>query len=131
MFRRPESKPEKTFWITNISNRNVTVSDLAISIPAMSSVNLLDKKHYHLTEEQLIASATSGSILKKKHFLAVRRVPPQMIPKEQITKDPNSIIPSRSTSTYEIKQQTYEELSIGDETIFDNTSSTDSSTKGK
>ena len=123
MFRRPPSKPEKVFWITNISPRNVTLSDLNISIPALASVNLLDSKHYYLTEEQLITSSTTGSIFKKRHLLAVRRVPPQMIPKEQITRDPNAIIPNRSISTYEIKQQQYEELSIVDENILENISS--------
>jgi hypothetical protein len=106
---------EKTFWITNISSRNVSLSDLYISVPAMASVNLLDKRHYSFTEEQLLASQKSGSLFRKRHLLSVRKVPPQMIPMAQITIDPNAVMPTRTFSTYEIKQQYYEELDIKDE----------------
>lgn len=106
--------PEKTFWVTNFSNRNVTLSDLYISIHAESSINLLDKRHYNFTEEQLLASQKNGSLFKKKHLIAVRKVPPQMIPKALIAIDPNAVLPSRTTSIYEIKQENYEELNVGD-----------------
>lgn len=111
---------EKTFWVTNYSNRNVTLSDLYISIGAGTSVNLLDKRHYSFTEEQLLKSQTSGSLFKKQHLVAVRKVPPQMIKKSDITYDPNAILPQRSVSTYEIKQQFYEELDMGDESLLEN-----------
>jgi hypothetical protein len=110
--KQPE---EKVFWVTNISPRNVTLSDLYISVPAMASVNLLDQRHYHFTEDQLLASQKSGSLFRKRHLLAVRKVPPQMIPMAQIVADPNAVIPTRTISTYEIKQQYYEELDIKDE----------------
>jgi hypothetical protein len=110
--KQPE---EKVFWVTNISQRNVTLSDLYISIPAMASVNLLDQKHYHFTEEQLLSSQKSGSLFRKQHLLAVRKFPPQMIPMAEIVIDPNAVIPTRTISTYEIKQQYYEELDIKDE----------------
>jgi hypothetical protein len=106
---------ERTFWVTNISDRNVTVSDLYISIPAGSSVNLLDQKHYSFTEGQLLSSQQSGSLFRKQHLLAVRKFPPQMVPLVQIKIDPNAVIPTRTISTYEIKQQYYEELDIKDE----------------
>lgn len=105
----------KTFWITNFSNRNVTLSDLYISVPAMSSVNLLDRKHYSFTEEQVRKSAESGSIFKKRDKIAVRKVPPQMIPRAKIAIDPHAIIPSRTVSIYEIKQEHYEELNVGED----------------
>lgn len=114
------SKPvEKTFWITNFSNRNVTLSDLYISVPAMSSVNLLDKKHYSFTEEQLIKSHESGSIFKKKSMISKRLVPPQMIPKYKIQMDPHSVLPMRSNSIYEIKLTNYEELNVNDESLIE------------
>ena len=106
---------EKTFWITNFSNRNVTLSDLYISIMAGSSVNLLDKKHYSFTEEQLEKSLSSGSLFIKRHLIAKRKIPPQMIPKAEITINPYAILPTRSSSIYEIKHQNYEELNVGEE----------------
>lgn len=110
--KQPEAK---VFWVTNISPRNVTLSDLYISIPAMASVNLLDQRHYHFTEDQLLSSQNSGSLFRKRHLLAVRKVPPQMISMAEIVIDPNAVIPTRTISTYEIKQQYYEELDIKDE----------------
>lgn len=120
----PRRKPEKTFWITNISDRNVSLSDLAISVPAMSSVNLLDKRHYGLTEEQVKKSAISGSIYKKGDYriekgmpalIAVRKVPPN-IPNSQkpmpFCQDP---LPDRGKSILEIKHEEYEELKIDEE----------------
>lgn len=111
---------EKTFWVTNFSNRNVTLSDLYISIGAGTSVNLLDRKHYSFTEEQLFCSKKSGSLFKKQHLLAVRKVPPQMIPQYQILTDPNAVLPARTSSIYEIKQENYEELLLGEENLLQN-----------
>jgi hypothetical protein len=104
---------EQTFWITNISNRNVSLSDLNISVPAMSSVNLLDKKHYYLTEEQVKKSAAKGSIFAKRDKIVVRRVAPITL-KGQKPIPFNQDIPSprRSKSVYEIKQEQYEELKV-------------------
>jgi len=109
---------EKTFWVTNFSDKNVTLSDLYISIAAGTSVNLLDKKHYSFTEEQLSKSQLSGSIFRKRHLVAVRKIPPQMLKKSDITYDPHAIIPQRHTSIYEIKHETYEELNISDEELI-------------
>jgi hypothetical protein len=110
---------EKAFWVSNISNRNVTLADLYISVPARASVNLLDARHYGFTEEQLRKSAESGSLFVKRDKVVVRKVPPMMIPKRTIEADPNAVIPTRSHSTYEIKQEHYEELEVGDESLLD------------
>lgn len=107
---------EKTFWITNVSNRNVTLADLNISVQAMSSINLLGRR-YHLTEEQITKSVSEGSIFNKKHFIFVRKVPPQMIPKYKIAMDPNIVTPTKFISLYEIKQENYEELDIDSELV--------------
>ena len=114
-----ENKPEKTFWITNFSNRNVTLSDLYISVPAKSSINLLDKKHYHFTEEQVVKSAAEGSLFKKRDKISIRKVPPLFTKKNQISIHQGAVIPSRSASIYEIKQENYEELNISDDENLD------------
>jgi hypothetical protein len=103
-----------TFWVTNISNKNVTLTDLYISIKANSSVNLLSK-HYSFTLEQLEKSHASGSIYTKRDKIVKRKVPPPP-PEETVLKiDVNSIVPSKPRSIFEIKHQRYVELEISDE----------------
>ena len=75
-------KLEEQFWVMNISNRNVSLSDLGLTIPAFKTVNLLDSKHYSLDKETLEASAESGSLYKKKSKIKKCKV----IPDQQIYK---------------------------------------------
>jgi hypothetical protein len=99
------------FWVTNISKSNVTLSDLNITIPARSSVNLLDEKHYYLTLDQLNNSYIKGSIFKKRDKIFLRKIPP--ITKENNnTKVREDIIPDRTKSIFEIPKEQYEELNI-------------------
>lgn len=108
-----------TFWVTNISNRDVSLGDLNISIKSMTSVDLLDKQRYpHLTLTILQNSEQSGSLFKKRDKLRHRKVPPPESKKEKIQVQLNAYIPSRQHSDLEIKQETYEELNIIDEEIM-------------
>jgi hypothetical protein len=102
------------FWITNISNRNVSLADLNLTIKAFSSVNLLDGKHYSYSLERLLASASSGSLAKKKDKLVVRQIAPELTRKNVVI-NRETAIPSRERSTYSIKEEKYEELNISDE----------------
>lgn len=104
----------QTFWITNISNRNVSLTDLNLTVKALSSVNLLDKKHYDYTLEQLQISASRGSLAKKKDKLFIRQLAPQIIQKN-IFLNREAIIPNRERSLYNIKEEHYEELAVSDE----------------
>lgn len=100
-----------TFWVTNISNRNVSLTDLALTVRARSSANLLDKKHYQYNLEQLQKSAESGSIFKKRDKIVVRKVAPEvLITNVPLTKD--MFIPTRERSTLVIKEEHYKELSV-------------------
>lgn len=56
----------KEFWVINVSNKNVSLSDLNLTIPAHKYFNLLDKKRFLYTEEFLIRSAEKGSLYKKR-----------------------------------------------------------------
>jgi hypothetical protein len=105
---------KQVFWITNISNRNVSLTDLALTIKALSSVNLLDNKHYNYSLEQLQKSASSGSLSKKRDKLVVRQLAPTII-KKNIIFDRESMIPTRERSLYSIKEEHYEELAVSDE----------------
>jgi len=102
------------FWITNISNRNVSLADLNLTIKAFSSVNLLDKKHYQYTLEQVQQSAATGSLAAKCDKVVVRKNPPE-INKKNTNIDRESHIPSRQRSIFSIKEEYYEELSLSDD----------------
>lgn len=108
-------KVEKTFWLTNISDRNVMLSDLNLQIKARSSVNLLSK-HYSLTEEELEKSLQSGSIFFKRDKIVKRLVPPETIQGNKIELDSMATIPSKQRSILEVKNIEYEELKMSDDT---------------
>lgn len=108
-------KNQESFWITNISNMNISLSDLNVTIKALSSVNLLDKKHYTYTKEQLIKSTNSGSIFKRKGKLFVRMESPSLREKNTLLFNKHNTIPSREKSIFVIKEDKYEELNISDE----------------
>ena len=104
-----------SFWITNISDRNVTLADLATSIRSFSSVNLLDKRHYELTLEQLNKSKESGSIYIKRNFIKMRDFAPGSKPIDMSKIiDKNASLPSREKSIFVIEEVEYEELYVGD-----------------
>lgn len=103
-----------SFWLTNISNRNVSLSDLALTVRAHTSINLLDKKHYQYSQEQLEKSAKNGSIFKKQRLLKVRRVAPIQASSNMLL-ERDAVIPTRQRSILDIKEEDYEELSITDE----------------
>ena len=107
-------KKAASFWLTNISKRNVSIADLNLTIRALSSVNLLDKRHYSYTLEQLQKSVKSGSLFKKRNFLKVRNCEP-LILEMGLPLTRETFIPSREKSVLEIKEEYYEELSISDE----------------
>lgn len=107
------SKEPKTFWITNISNKNVSLGDLNMTVKAFATINLLDSKHYHYNEEQLKKSALNGSIYSKRDKIFVRKVPPTI--EVAIMQSVEANIPSRQRSIVEVKYETYEELNVSDE----------------
>jgi hypothetical protein len=92
---------------------NVTLGDLRISIKAGASVNLLSK-HYHFTEEQVKASAESGSIFKKRAVIKVRKFKPAPVKVEsvQLEKERHWVPPLKSA--VEIKEEVFEALDIVD-----------------
>lgn len=112
-----KSQSSEQFWVSNISNMNVSLSDLGLTIPAHKSVNLLDKRHYSFNKEDLILSATSGSLFKKKSKVVVRKIPPAIEAPKIPEVDHNAIVPSRRRSIIQIEKIQYEELDISDDTF--------------
>lgn len=103
-----------TFWVTNISPRNVSLADLNLTIRAFSSVNLLDKKHYQYTLEQLQKSVEAGSIFKKRDKIIVRKIAPEVL-KANVPLTRETFIPSRERSIFSIKEEKYDELNLSNE----------------
>lgn len=114
MTQETSKKQADTFWVTNISNRNVSLTDLNLTIKAFSSVNLLNTKHYPYTRAQLEKSAASGSLFKKRSMLAVRKVAPEVFDMN-IPFLYETYIPTREKSVLTITEEKYEELNVSDE----------------
>jgi hypothetical protein len=112
---------EETFWITNISNRNVSLGDLNLTVKAYMTVNLLDSRHYHLTSAQLHKSAKSGSIYAKRNMIFVRLIPPEKNKIQSILTQENWI-PSRARSAIPTIQPNYDELNLSDEAFAEEAS---------
>lgn len=104
----------KEFWITNISNKSVSLGDLGLTIKPYCSINLLDAKHYHYTIDQIEKSCAKGSLYGKRNKIVVRQKAPEDI-KNRIPMASDIGIPDRSRSMIEIKHVYYEELNILDE----------------
>jgi len=105
---------KKEFWITNISNRNVSIADLNLTIKSLSSINLLDQKHYYYNWEQIEQSSTIGSIFNKRDKLFIRKNSP-IINNNIIPFSKEEYMPTRERSILNIKEEVYEELNITDE----------------
>ena len=107
-----------SFWITNISNQDVALGDLGLTIRSFTSINLLDSGHYpYLNLKMIKASEKSGSLFKKSKKVVHRKIPPD-IEKKTISIDTISTIPTRQHSIIEFKEETYEELNIPDDDII-------------
>lgn len=109
-------KPEKeSYWIVNVSKTDISLHDLNLTIRSMTSINLLDKRHYSLTLEQIETSLIKGSLYKKRNKVFKRKSPPVERPSINQLKVVDAPIPNRTKSTYEIKEEHYEELSLSDD----------------
>jgi hypothetical protein len=121
-----------SFWITNLTNRNVSLADLNLTIKAFSTVNLLDSKHYSYTREQLEKSKESGSLFIKRKMFGFRTVAPKIIKEDmpiirtlydgdnKVWSQDGAYLPSREKSVYRIAETTYEELSFAPDPSLDN-----------
>ncbi len=109
--------PKEHFWLTNLTQADVHLSDLSVFVPARGSINLLDTKHYHLTKEQIFHSFSQGSLYRrlKLRKLVIRKFPPRPAPKKILEIDQNAMVPSRRRSAINIEEVHYEELEITDD----------------
>ena len=70
------SKSNKEFWVRNISNKNIGLTDLAYTIPANTSKNLLSK-HFSYNINTLLKSSKEGSLYQKKDKVILCSGPPK------------------------------------------------------
>jgi hypothetical protein len=105
---------ENEFWVSNLSDRNVSLRDLGLTIRSRSNVNLLDSRHYSLKKEQLELSAASGSLFAKSKILKVRQVAPEILIKSGVSLSsmPRFIAQNTCRTGIIVEEQKFEELSI-------------------
>lgn len=97
----------------NISDRNVCLSDLALTIPVGRCYDLLND-NFHYTIKQLKASLKDGSLYKKRDKIKIGKGRPQAVgpPPKELSKYP---IITRNRSAIKIIEPVYEELIFSDE----------------
>lgn len=110
-----EKKNKPVFWITNITNLNVSLADLNLTVKPYSSINLLNN-HYHYTLEELKKSAENGSLHAKSNKIFIRKIAPETFV-SPIEVNYEASLPTRQRSTLDAKEEKYEELNISDETF--------------
>lgn len=96
------------FWVCNITDQNVSLGDLRVTIPPRKGVNLLDSNHFSFTYEQLKQSAESGSIFRKQNKIKIGAGPPQenSEPEKTLSKFP---IMRRKRTAVKIKEEVFED----------------------
>jgi len=121
-----ENEDPVEYWITNITylngkkyRANILVQDLQLLIRPGQSYDLLNKKHFSYTLDQINKSAESGSLYKKRDKIKIRKVAPKVIvvPGVYLVDMPNFVKPLRSQ--VEIIEPKYEELEISAEEMID------------
>jgi hypothetical protein len=108
---------EEEFWATNVSQLNVSLRDLGITIPSKKSVNLLNSKHYSFNKEQLELSATLGSLFAKRDKILVRQTAPEASISTgiQVSKVPRFIAQNMARTKIIVEEVKYAELQISEE----------------
>jgi len=112
--KRPKKQTtQDEFWVTNVTDRNVMLSDLRLSIKARTTVNLLDAKHYPwYTREMLEKSAASGSLKVKEAYIRVRQMAPDPPARRALMIEKNAALPMLPRSQVRIDEPYYEELDM-------------------
>ena len=103
--------------MTNTSvDRDVSIGDLRITVRRGQTVNLLDRKHYHFTIEQLRKSAESGSLKAKSYFLKVREKAgaPRTVKMIQEI-EPRRVLKSVPRNAVKIEEPKYKDLDFVEE----------------
>lgn len=96
------------WWVINISQMNVCLSDLGITIPAGRSWNLLDAKHFSFNIDELEKSKKDGSLFKKRDKIRIGKTH-QQIPEKKRIELSSQPIQTRNRSAIKIDNPNYED----------------------
>lgn len=107
------SLDKPAFFVINISDRNVCLSDLALTIPAGRCYDLLND-NFHFTIDQLKASLKNGSLYVKRDKIKIGKGRPKIIPPPSRELSEYPII-TRNRSAVKVVEPKYEELIFSDE----------------
>jgi hypothetical protein len=120
-------KNKQELWITNVNRfQDITLGDLAITIPRGRSINLLATKKnglslYNVTQKQIDKSFASGSLYKKSLHIKKREVAPEVF----VNNIEVAPILDMSSSRTVRKPPEIEKLEFPDLDMEDNSTSTD------
>ena len=108
---RSSDKP--SFFVINVSNRNVCLSDLALTIPAGRCYDLLND-NFSFTIEQLKASLKDGSLYRKRDKIKIGKGRPEIAEVGRVQMSEYPII-TRNRSAGKIEEPVFEDLMLSDE----------------
>jgi hypothetical protein len=108
-----KSSDKPSFFVINVSNRNVCLSDLALTIPAGRCYDLLND-NFSFTIEQLKASLKDGSLYRKRDKIKIGKGRPEVAEVGRIQMSEYPII-TRNRSAIKIEEPVFEDLMLSDE----------------
>jgi len=97
------------WWIINISQMNVCLSDLGITIPSGRSWNLLDSRHFSFKIEDLEKSKNEGSLFKKRDKIRIGKMHQQIPPQKDKVELSNQPMQTKKRSAVKINDPNYED----------------------
>ena len=102
-----------SFFVINISDRNVCLSDLAFTIPAGRCYDLLND-HFSFTIDQLKASLKNGSLYRKRDKIKIGKGRPEKAKPihKEISKYPIVI---RNRSAVKVEEPIFDDLIVSDD----------------
>jgi hypothetical protein len=114
-----DKKDIKEFWVHNITDTDISLGDLRVTVKSRQSKNLLGVKSL-LTVDQLLKSAESGSLFKRKDKIKITYETPNFNkPKPKYTNSTQFKLSSYPQYSNKKVEKEYEELDLPDEKFAD------------
>ncbi|HUU87440.1 MAG TPA: hypothetical protein VMX17_06770 [Candidatus Glassbacteria bacterium] len=120
MMKNPKNKGYHC-WVTNITKKDIGLSDLGVSIRSKTTLDILDCRHSYLTVEQVNKSIKYGSLGKriKQKLLILRYSEPEPInPYREVVSTVSFPNRKRSILTHEAPDFEELEFSMEDDLKF-------------
>ena len=100
-------------WIVNLTNTHLSLTDVRVTLPPYSTMDILDYRHSSLTVQEVEKSLESGSLFtaQDKKRIRIRQSQPQALPEKTIELSQVSF-PNKYRSSVVIEEKHYEELDL-------------------